>query len=415
MSDSYAPEMAGPPSNPSSAVLPWLAGLVAPHIRDYLTKPAPAQGPLPAYGKTPEDHNPNAAGAIGDAANIASAFLPLGAAGRAARAVESFAPSVVPRAGGVMPEAPNMLRMIGGVAGSVDPTSPAEAAPRLSRQEQHDLLMQRQQEEQRQEMASRAAATKQQQDLAAQEAEDRRRQMNMKAETEAHMAAEQQRAEMERQRAAADQAAAAQREREMNERPFREKYPAVATALPIAGMAASTALPFAKNAMNAGRANKLLREWEGTAGRTEQAVISGDKEGARLGANQLKGYQKNWPAAEKKVNQGYGLGGQVASGFLPAEATMFPSEYDYATQPHDSAAYKSAHDLFTNPAELAQRAGMAWMGGTGMAGVGNKIPFSTRLPPLGRSQGAVAAVKAQSATRKKAPAYAPRKPGEDEN
>ena len=99
MSDSYVPEMAGPPATPSSAVLPWLAGIVAPHIRDYLTKPAPARGPLPDYGKTPEDHNPNAAGAIGDAANIASAFLPLGAAGRAARVPRARCPCYVMRRG----------------------------------------------------------------------------------------------------------------------------------------------------------------------------------------------------------------------------------------------------------------------------------------------------------------------------
>jgi hypothetical protein len=207
---------------------------------------------------------------------------------------------------------------------------------------------------------------------------------------------------MARERANQDAigAAAEERRKQDAQRPFAEAHPYIAGGAPIAAMLAGAAIPAKFNYNAAKNANSVIGDWDKTLAETRAAIANKDLPNARLGASQLRGFQKNWGDVMDRAGKGmYGnepgfggamgrLGGMALTAGPTVEASLFPSEYDYMFQDHKSPAYDAAKEmLFKDPQELASRVGLNLLNGMGAAAMGNKIPFRIGEAPMAQSQG----------------------------
>ena len=347
-----------------------LGGIMAPHLTEYLTQPRPPIPPLPERpGKAPSTSDPRLPGVVSDLGALAT--LPLAAAApeaalaaRAAPVAERVAPALG-RAAARLPEVDSRLLATQAAGATAFEPSSAEAAPRLTRDQQRQVEMERLRGEQ----------------------ETRRAQ----AEREGQFRTEQDRArfqaqQAEEQRTSAARFEAQQKEAEANA-PFRQKYPMLASALPFMGSAAAFLSPFLTRALvtNPG-AHALAREWSAAADATEAALAAGNRRGAVQGLRQLEGYAKQWEQRQK----GIGAIGLATSAALPTEAALLPSEYDAAMLPPGNPSREAAMHVLTSPTELGARALPGLLQGLPAAMLGNKLPAGPLpLAPAGRSAGLV--------------------------
>lgn len=151
--------------------------------------------------------------------------------------------------------------------------------------------------------------------------------------------------------------AAEQRVRDgyMETAPFRERYPAVAGALPAAGLALAAGVPFGLKAVaNAttgapwSTASRLQREID----KGRQAMISGTPDERSLQENVLNAFVGREPGRMGRTWQAVTgpAAAAVAGGSLAAEAQLFPDQFDWYNLPEGpekEAARKRALDPLT--------------------------------------------------------------------
>lgn len=290
--------------------------------------------------------------------NAAGAALPV--LGPAARGV-----------GAAIKTAPKTAAALGGVAGS---TIATEAAPTLTRQQQRDLEVERQRAGNAAELATKRAAEESERRLS----EERIR---------AGQATE---ADIARKRAEAD----FQREEALRSSnlPFRQKYPNLSNALPFAGMVGALAAPYAMRAGGRLAENALARGMEGQVARGMETMAAQPRDPAAVAGmvSALK-TSKATPDAGGISPAAVGV-----SAMMPAEAAMFPSEYDLAMLPKGDPNRETAFNTLTTPAELAQRLIPGALAGGPAAFMGSKlpVPIPRRMRPEAEMEGLIAAGKA---------------------
>lgn len=346
-------------------------------------EPAPPMANMPAEpGKVSSTDDPRIAGAVGEGANAAMNLAPLampigGAASLATRGAEALGPRL-----GMMAREAVGYRPPGAVIPGLAATlasDPAEAGPKLTRQQQRELEMAKQKHQMEAETAANlsrqqaetSTAAARQQSLDAAEAE------RIKAENASRIAIEQQRS--------AD-TASRENEAALANRPFREKFPSLANAMSNSGMALAALLPYGTRAWQSGRQTGFIKSWESTVAKAEDALTKGDMPQARLLVNQLDGFRKQATMLDKASAKGgsnaalYG-----ASAALPLETSMAPEQIDLASGSPEakSRAIESLTDPVRVPAGLAQ--------GATFAALGAKAPLigGNRVAPEAASAGAV--------------------------
>lgn len=395
------PQTQGDPSQVAdllSKIPRWLL----PNIMSLATgEKAPPLANMPSEpGKVPSTADPRVTGAMAEGANAITNLAPLampvgGAMGLAARGVEGLAPrlgAVAAREGYQIPGA-TMPALAASLA-----SSDADAAPRLTRQQQRELEMAKQ----KQQMETEAAASRARQQAETSTAAARQQSLDaadaerIKAENASRIAVEQQR-----------QTDTASRENEaaLANRPFREKFPALATAMSNSGLALSALLPYGTRAWQAGKQGAFIKSWESTVSKAEDAFAKGDMNAGRLLTNQLEGFRKQNMALEK-APQPKNIGMYAASSALPAETSVLPEVQDYIYGGPEAKA--RAKETLLDPLRIPL--GVAT--GATLAAIGSKaqLPFGNRVAPEAASAGAVKTfremVKSQAAqkaaaTRKK--------------
>jgi len=340
------------------AAATYLGGYVAPNLTDYLTQSRPTPGPYQqpqsgtgppspiTAGKIPSESpiDPRLVGAARDAGVLGAGGL----LGRAAGALGEGAAGLAGKVAAPSLDSSGALRAIGGAA-ALAPPDTAQAA-RLSPEQRQQLEFERR----------KAAA-----DAAAE-------QSRIQGQTQAGIEADKARAEAQRQLEAqkqADMAAALKKEREM---PFREKYQHQAEMMPVAGMLASAAIPYAKGLASKIPLGRFTGDWEKAGNVAEQALRGRNKGPATLAVNKLQDFEKKWPEMEKRYTPG--LGQTALTSIIPAEMTAFPTEYDAMTQNPNSPSKPTLDDIIST----AGRAGLAGAVGTGAAKFGAGLVPKTR-------------------------------------
>ncbi len=386
MTDTFG-SMAPPPQSPAdpqqvAELLSRIPRWMLPNIMSLATgEAAPPPAAMPAApGKVPSTQDPRINNALAEGANVAMnvapALVPGGAIGTAARGAEALAPrlgAMAAREGYSFPGA-----SVPALAATLA-SSEAEAAPRLTRQQQRELELARQKQELEGATASRLAreqsetstAAARQQSLDAAEAE------RIKAENASRIAIEQQRG---------TDAASRENEAALANRPFREKFPGLANAMSNSGLALAALLPYGTRAWQAGKQSGFIKSWESTVAKAEDALTKGDMPQARLLVNQLDGFRKQAASMEKAgAKGGSNMGMYAASAALPLETSMAPEQIDLASGSAEAKAraIESLTDPVRVPAGLAQ--------GATFAAIGAKAPLmgANRVAPEAASAGAV--------------------------
>jgi hypothetical protein len=186
--------------------------------------------------------------------------------------------------------------------------------------------------------------------------------------------------------------------RSMADRPFRQAQPDLAAGLSGAGIAASAVMPYWARTAALGRANRFAKEWTGTVGKAEDAVVKGETNKARLFANQLKKYPQQAKAMDQppsKIGKASLYGINAA---LPIETAMIPEQLDLAfgTEKAKESAWKNILDPRRIPA--------AAVTGAALTGISAKVPLlrATVNRPEARSKGAITSYNAMALEEKKA-------------
>lgn len=390
MSDPYSfGQLAPPPENPSASMQDFVSRIprwLMPNIVSLIRgEPSPPLANMPTDpGKVPSTDDPRIAGAVGEGANaamnIAPLAMPIGAAGLAARGAEALAPRIGMLAREAAPSSYRFPGAVGpSIAASLAMPSEASAKPQLTRAQQRELELERQ----KQQIASESAATRAESSTAAarQQAMDAAEAERIKGENAVRINIEQQR-----------QADAASRENEaaLANRPFRERFPSLATAMSNSGMALAALLPYGTRAWQTGKSGSFVKSWEDTVHKAEDALTKGDMGQARLMVNQLDGFRKQAAAMEKAGNKtGSNATMYAASAALPLESSMIPEQIDLASGSPE--AKTRAVEAFTDP--LRVPAGL--LQGATFAALGAKAPLlgGNRPNPEAASAGAVKTFK----------------------
>ena len=176
---------------------------------------------------------------------------------------------------------------------------------------------------------------------------------------------------------------AAEKDRQAN-MPFRERFPNVAAALPIAGGAVAMGVPYLSKLWNINAANKIAMEAQKRIGAAESALPTASPTKAAQLAAEMKAIRSQ-PAPDINTHPAtIGL-----SGFAPLEASLLPSEYDAMLLPPGNKDREAAWKMFKDPAELAKRAAVGVLQGAPLAGLGSKIPsvIPQRYVPVTQAQG----------------------------
>ena len=307
--------------------------------------------------------------------------------------------------------APGLARAAGAGLGTYLGLQPGKLeSARLTPEQRQQIEFQKQQaaaqqqaEKARQEATLAAEAARAEQQRAGQAAEADLQRKNLVAEAEAKARAAQLAEDNAAQLRRQSETEEAARQKKLKERPFKDKYPEVATALPVAGLAASAMLPELSGVVKGFANNRKIAGWEREVERGKTAITkataAGDPQLAAQESSTLRRMNENVPPdLEESVNKKPSVAGTALTSLLPVETSVFPQEWDFATQDADSPSRKAAAEFFTNPTELGARALVAWLGGLGATGVGQKLGHMTeeamsKSPALtlSRSQGQVEA------------------------
>jgi hypothetical protein len=215
--------VSGEPPLTSARGLPGsVAGVLAPHLSDYLGSDRPPVRDITGLppGKVPSTQgvdDPRLPGVMGDIAGIgAGALSGVGLAGAGVRAAEAALPGVASRAGAMDPQ------IMAGITGAMGNAVESAEATTLTRDQRRQIEIERQ----RAELAAKADEARLQRE---QQANLQRSEMEIKRQREAAQAdldKKRQQAEFEAQ----------EKLRESN-LPFRQKYPNLAATLPFLGTA----------------------------------------------------------------------------------------------------------------------------------------------------------------------------------
>lgn len=364
-----------PPSNPATdmgTAISHLARHLAPNIMSLLGgEQAPPPAPLAeAPGKTPSTDDPRIAGALSEGAQGGIAALsmmgPGGAVASGGRALETMGG----RAAAEGARSSEALSMFGAGAALTGATSdPAEAA-NLTRSQKRELEFKREQLRIESQAASERAEK-----AAEQETKLRRENSHIEADAKRQEAEDAKRIALEKQ----EEEGRITREHESKQanRPFREKFPNLSTAMSNAGLALSALLPYGTRMWQAGKATQFTKQWENVALQAEEAISKNDLPKARQLVDQLSGFKKQAAAIEKGApnKEKTNLGLFAASSALPFETSALPEAIDLGSGSPEakSRAKDQLLDPVRAPAALAQGATAALLG--------SKAPLARRHGP----------------------------------
>lgn len=371
-------ELISPPDNPAS-MGPAALGLgryLAPNITSLLRgedAPPPAEMPS-APGKVPSTRDPREVGAIGEAVEGGLGALSLAAPGGAASA------------GGraIMRETPNIASLLGAGIGLTASSEPAEAA-QLTKKQQRELEFKKQEHAIDRERLQLEAqdASKRAEQANAQALELEKQKLTIAAENKRHEAEDASRIAVEKQKE--EQELTRKHEAMLANRPFRERYPELSTAMSNSGLAMAALLPYGTRMWKAGKTSAFLKDWESVASKAETALSEGDLPQARILVDQLSGFKKQSAAMEKAgAKAGSPMALNAASAALPFETSVLPEAIDLASGSPE--AKTRAKDTLMDPVRLPA----ALLQGATAVGIGAKAPLAghNRAPPLARTEGA---------------------------
>jgi hypothetical protein len=279
------------------------------------------------------------------------------------------ATAAVPAALKVARAAPRAATAVLAALGVGEGASALDAAPKLTREQQRQIEM----DKQRMEMEATSA-----------------RQRGLDA-AEANRLAQENQLKLDMERSRQTEDFKRQQESQHQALPFRDRYPLAAQVLSTGGMAAAAAMPYMIRGWKQGQTNALNRAWGNTASRAEQALLAGDLPQAKMLAPQLAAYAKQAgklkPAEAGPITYG-------VSSLLPAEASNIPEEIDLLSGSPEAKhrAMETVMDPVRIPAALIQ--------GATFAGIGGKLPVRSRLAPEAQSAGVVKAINAAARARK---------------
>ncbi len=354
------------------AAATYLGGYAAPNLTDYLTQPRQTPGPYkqPLSG-TAGPPSPITAGKIPSESPIDPRLVAagrdagmLGAGGLLGRVAAPLAEGAAGLAGRVA--APSLdssgaLRAIGGMGMLTPPDTAQAAGMRLPYEERVKLKAQEEQARITREDEAAKAAQQQESEIA-----------RTQAQTQSQIDSDKAKAEAQRQLEAQRQSDIADALKRQREQPFREKYAGAAEMMPVAGMAASAAIPFATGLVNKIPLGRFTGGWQKAADTAEQALKGRSKGPATLAVSKLQDFENKWPGMEKRYTPG--LGQTALTAVIPAEMTAFPTEYDAMTQNPNSPSKPTMEDIIST----AGRAGLAGAVGTGAAKFGAGLVPKTR-------------------------------------
>ena len=175
------------------------------------------------------------------------------------------------------------------------------------------------------------------------------------------------------------------------EAPFRDRYPNLASALPLAGFAAAVAMPSVLKKLREPDLVKFEKDWEKLIDKADKTIgkFGPKSEEARQVYGELQAKQREWSkSAQRKL-----FSTMVGGGFMGAEGMVLaPLEYDAAMLPSGSPNQKAAASALYDPATWLGRVPAAGMAGAGLSGLGSKFAGG-RIPPAAsaRTQGLLAA------------------------
>jgi hypothetical protein len=180
--------------------------------------------------------------------------------------------------------------------------------------------------------------------------------------------------ELEQKRKDAERAEAA---RNANT-PFRERYPDLAAALPVAGTALAAGIPFllkAKGNLGSFLPGSYAGQIRRGISETEKAIEAGNATTTALRARELETLAANQPTVGGELGKTAMAG--ASGGILSAEAGMFPDQYDgifggLPEGPERDKARARALDL----GAFAERAGMGAVTGASGYKAGDLLPKS---------------------------------------
>lgn len=172
---------------------------------------------------------------------------------------------------------------------------------------------------------------------------------------------------------------------------FRERYPAVADTMTKLGMAGAAIIPYGNRLVKAAERALLNRRWGVVADKAEQALLAGDKNTARLYAEQLRGFQDRSNA----LKSGVGPVAWGASALSPLEVSMLPEQLDLISGSPEAKEKATSQllDWHRFPAALLQ--------GATFATLGSKAPIPFLNVPSASARGAGAIIRATPKTKKK--------------
>lgn len=338
-------------------------------------------------GKVPSTDDPRVPSAILEEANLAANAVPFAFGGPAASGAKAVGSAL--RTGASRAAPPNLIGPGAAVATGMAASPDTVEAQRLNRDQQRQLLMQKQQAD----IETAASATREKAKADALAETKRQEVLTQGQEADRLRAQKLADAEAERVR----QADAAQKELDKS---WRLKNPEVSNALSGAGLAASGLLPYVGRTVATVSRNRPVKNWENTIDKAHEALREGKLgEAKAFGADAL-GFKKDYAASiknaaekgilSKMLRYGGKGAGLVASAAAPIEVGMFPEITDYITgtsKAKENAWEEGLHQL---PYRLAQ-------GVTGSA-IGNELPtVQNRLPPNARTDELTKLLKAANA------------------
>ncbi len=336
-------------------------------------------------GKVPSTSDPRVPSAILEEANLAANAVPFAFGGPAAGGARAV--------GGALREGaramnPNALGA-GAAAATGLLTSPDTAeAQRLNKDQQRQLLMQKQQADietaaaaAREKAKADALAEAKRQEVLTQGKESDRLRAQKLDDAEAERVRLEAAAEAERVR----KAEAAQKELDKS---WRLTNPEASKALSAAGWAGAGLLPYAGRTVSQWAKNRPIANWENTIDKAHASLREGDVAAAKAFGADALGFKKDYAANLKnaaeqgimsKMLKGVGKAAGIgASAALPVELGMYPEWQDL-----QSGTPKAKENAWADvPEQLPFR---ALQGLTGYALGGHLPTIQDRLPPDART------------------------------
>lgn len=135
-------------------------------------------------------------------------------------------------------------------------------------------------------------------------------------------------------------------EKQQAQRPFTERHPGWAAALPWGTAAVSALAPMLWNKAKGASLRNFTQDWanQGKAASEELSKEDPDKWKALLNTNKLKDYETQWPERQKQFAKGSGFQYPIFAGAVSGEASLLPLEIDYLQQDKNSPGRPKPED-----------------------------------------------------------------------